>query len=80
MRVVVAFSAVGSLREEIRPRDFVVPGQVIDRTKGVRPWTFFEEGVVAHVSSSYSSSMVISLALLAHWDRLGLCCVHNFVN
>jgi 5'-methylthioadenosine phosphorylase len=35
VRCVVAFSAVGSLREEIKPRDFVVPGQVIDRTKGV---------------------------------------------
>ena len=31
----MAFSAVGSLREEVRPRDFLVPDQVIDRTKGV---------------------------------------------
>ena len=30
----IAFSAVGSLQEEIKPRDFVVPDQVIDRTKG----------------------------------------------
>jgi purine nucleoside phosphorylase len=45
----VTFSAVGSLREEIKPRDFVVPDQVIDRTKGIRPFTFFEGGVVAHV-------------------------------
>jgi purine nucleoside phosphorylase len=35
VRCVVAFSAVGSLREEVRPRDFVVVDQVIDRTKGV---------------------------------------------
>ena len=42
VRCLVAFSAVGSLREEVRPRDFVVPAGVIDRTKGVRPWTFFE--------------------------------------
>ena len=34
VRTVIAFSAVGSLQEEIRPRDFVVPDQVIDRTKG----------------------------------------------
>ncbi|MCJ1382377.1 S-methyl-5-thioadenosine phosphorylase [Xylographa soralifera] len=46
---VVAFSAVGSLREEVRPRDFVVPDQVVDRTKGVRPWTYFEGGVVGHI-------------------------------
>ena len=49
VRCVVAFSAVGSLREDIRPRDFVVPDQVLDRTRGVRPATFFEGGVVGHV-------------------------------
>ena len=27
----------------------MVPEQVVDRTKGVRPWTFFEKGVVGHV-------------------------------
>jgi 5'-methylthioadenosine phosphorylase len=58
---------VGSLQEEIRPRDFVVPDQIIDRTKGmlqyirgmkyvligthlgIRPFTFFEKGLVGHV-------------------------------
>ncbi|OAX85485.1 S-methyl-5'-thioadenosine phosphorylase [Emergomyces africanus] len=49
VRSIIAFSAVGSLQEAIKPRDFVVPDQVIDRTKGVRPWTFFEAGVVSHV-------------------------------
>ncbi|MCJ1294153.1 S-methyl-5-thioadenosine phosphorylase [Xylographa carneopallida] len=49
VRCVVAFSAVGSLREEVKPRDFLVPDQVIDRTKGVRPWTYFENGVVGHI-------------------------------
>ncbi|KIW29562.1 S-methyl-5'-thioadenosine phosphorylase [Cladophialophora immunda] len=49
VRCIIAFSAAGSLAEEVKPRDFVVPDQVIDRTKGVRPWTFFEEGVVCHV-------------------------------
>lgn len=49
VRTIIAFSAVGSLQEEIKPRDFVIPDQVIDRTKGFRPWTFFEGGVVAHM-------------------------------
>ncbi|KAJ5247851.1 hypothetical protein N7468_002834 [Penicillium chermesinum] len=49
VRSIIAFSAVGSLQEQIKPRDFVVPDQVIDRTKGVRPWTYFEGGVVGHV-------------------------------
>ncbi|GAB7349455.1 hypothetical protein MBLNU459_g8556t1 [Dothideomycetes sp. NU459] len=49
VRAVIAFSAVGSLQEHIKPRDFVVPDQVIDRTKGIRPFTFFEKGMVGHV-------------------------------
>jgi 5'-methylthioadenosine phosphorylase len=49
VRCIIAFSAVGSLQEEVKPRDFVVPDQIIDRTKGVRPFTFFEGGVVGHV-------------------------------
>lgn len=49
VRCVIAFSAVGSLQEHIKPMDFVVPDQVIDRTKGVRPFTFFEKGLVGHV-------------------------------
>ncbi|KAF2494659.1 Methylthioadenosine phosphorylase [Lophium mytilinum] len=49
VRTIIAFSAVGSLQEEIHPRDFVVPDQIIDRTKGIRPFTFFEGGMVGHV-------------------------------
>jgi 5'-methylthioadenosine phosphorylase len=46
---VISISAVGSLQEPIRPLDMVVPDQIIDRTRG-RPSTFFENGIVAHVS------------------------------
>ena len=44
----LSVSAVGSLREEVRPGDVVVPDQLIDRTRG-RASTFFGGGVVAHV-------------------------------
>ena len=51
VRAILAFSAVGSLREEIAPGDFVLPNQIIDRTKGVRPSSFFDGlSVVAHAS------------------------------
>ncbi|KAK0490261.1 nucleoside phosphorylase domain-containing protein [Armillaria novae-zelandiae] len=42
VRAIVAFSAVGSLREEISPGSFALPTQIIDRTKGIRPASFFE--------------------------------------
>ncbi|PPQ98229.1 hypothetical protein CVT26_003400 [Gymnopilus dilepis] len=49
VRVILAFSAVGSLREEIAPGSFVLPNQIIDRTKGIRPASFFNDtSVVAH--------------------------------
>jgi len=46
---VLALSAIGSLREEIAPGDFVAIDQVIDRTQG-RAASFFGPGLVAHVS------------------------------
>lgn len=52
MKAIIAFSAVGSLREEICPGDFIIPDQIIDRTKGIRPATFFDDSarVVAHAA------------------------------
>ena len=49
VRWLVSVSAVGSLREHLRPRDMVVPDQFIDRTMQ-RPQSFFGDGCVAHVS------------------------------
>ncbi len=49
VRWILSPSAVGSLKEQIRPLDIVIPDQFIDRTHQ-RPITFFCEGVVAHVS------------------------------
>lgn len=45
----LAVSAVGIMQEHIKPGDMVVPDQIFDRTKGVRPSTFFGDGVVGHV-------------------------------
>ena len=46
---IISLSAVGSLKEEHRPLDFVIPEQFFDRTKG-RVSTFFGDGLVAHIS------------------------------
>jgi 5'-methylthioadenosine phosphorylase len=45
----ISASAVGSLKEEAKPLDMVVPDQFIDRTKN-RVSTFFGEGIVAHIT------------------------------
>lgn len=46
---IVSISAVGSMREEIRPLDMVIPDQYVDRTNG-RPGTFFGRGIAVHIS------------------------------
>jgi 5'-methylthioadenosine phosphorylase len=46
---ILSLSAVGSLKEEHRPLDFVIPDQFFDRTR-CRVSTFFGDGLVAHIS------------------------------
>ena len=49
---ILSASAVGSLKEEYKPLDIVVPDQFFDRTKG-RISTFFGRGLVAHVAFAH---------------------------
>ncbi len=46
---VLAVSAVGIMKEHIKPGDMVVPDQLFDRTRGGRASTFFGEGIAGHV-------------------------------
>jgi 5'-methylthioadenosine phosphorylase len=48
---IISLSAVGSLKEEHRPLDFVIPDQFFDRTKG-RASTFFGNGLAVHIGFS----------------------------
>ncbi len=49
MDLVISVSAVGSLREDFRPRDVILPDQYYDRTKQSQAHTFFGGGMVAHI-------------------------------
>jgi 5'-methylthioadenosine phosphorylase len=60
---IISMSAVGSLKEEHKPLDFVIPDQFVDRTRG-RVSTFFGEGLVAHVG--FSDPVCNELAKLLH--------------
>ena len=48
-RGIISVSACGSLKEELKPLDIVIPDQFVDRTRGQRRMTFFGDGVVAHI-------------------------------
>ncbi|MCO5351883.1 MAG: S-methyl-5'-thioadenosine phosphorylase [Bryobacteraceae bacterium] len=60
---IISLSAVGSLKEEHKPLDFVIPDQFVDRTMG-RQSTFFGEGLVGHVS--FGDPVCGALAKLLH--------------
>jgi 5'-methylthioadenosine phosphorylase len=59
---IISVSAVGSLKEELRPGEFLVPDQFYDRTKG-RVSTFFGDGIVAHVGFAHPTCGQASLVL-----------------
>ncbi|MEM6884022.1 MAG: S-methyl-5'-thioadenosine phosphorylase [Verrucomicrobiota bacterium] len=50
VRWIISLSAVGSLHEKYKPRDFLIPLQFFDRTKNTQHHSFFERGIVAHAS------------------------------
>ncbi|MYB21259.1 MAG: S-methyl-5'-thioadenosine phosphorylase [Chloroflexi bacterium] len=68
---ILAVSAVGSLRQEIVPGHMVVPDQIIDRTRGSRPTTFFGDGMVAHVGFADPFCADLSARLTESAGRVG---------
>jgi 5'-methylthioadenosine phosphorylase len=73
VRWVVSVTAVGSLKEELAPRDVVVPDQLMDKTGRGHEHTFFGNGIAAHVgfADPYSAEMRRHLLASAakHTDR-----------
>ncbi len=50
---IISVTACGSLKDEIKPLDFVVVDQFVDRTNQARSMTFFEKGIVAHIAFAH---------------------------
>lgn len=68
----LSVSAVGSLKEDLPPRTFVMPDNFIDWTKGMRERTFFGNGIVAHVSTAYPIEEKISEILYESCKEAGV--------
>ncbi len=68
---IISVSAVGSLKEDLRPGEFLVPDQFFDRTKN-RAATFFGEGMVAHVAFAHPTCGQVS-------GVLADACVHEAI-
>lgn len=50
---IISVTACGSLKEELKPMDFVVVDQFVDRTNYARDMSFFEGGIVAHIEFAH---------------------------
>jgi 5'-methylthioadenosine phosphorylase len=68
---ILSVSAVGSLREDLPPLEFLIPDQFFDRTRG-RVSTFFTGGIVAHVGFGKPTCPALSAHLADACDRTGI--------
>ncbi|SCU85831.1 LADA_0D10044g1_1 [Lachancea dasiensis] len=82
-KAVLSFSAVGSLQQHIKPRDFVLPQQIIDRTKGIRESSYLNDvGLVGHVgfgepfSKAFAQYINQFQDVLKHSDPEDSCALH----
>ena len=71
VEAIISASAVGSLREELRPLDIVFPDQFIDRTFN-RQATFFGHGIVAHVGFAHPVCEPLRLSTAAAAEKVGV--------
>ena len=68
---IISVSAVGSLREDLPPMDFLIPDQFFDRTR-TRNASFFGGGVVAHIAFDKPTCRRLSKSLAEACDRIGV--------
>lgn len=69
---IISVTACGSLKEEIRPLDFLVVDQFVDRTNQARAMTFFENGIVAHIVFAHPVCPQLSQILYESSKKTGV--------
>ncbi len=69
---IISVTACGSLKEELKPLDFVVVDQFVDRTNHGRQMTFFDRGMVSHIVFSHPVCPQLSADIYAAGKSLNL--------
>jgi len=69
---VISVTACGSLKEELKPLDFVVVDQFVDRTNYGRDMSFFNQGIVGHIVFSHPVCPQLSAGIYAAGKSLNL--------
>ncbi|MFA5356610.1 MAG: S-methyl-5'-thioadenosine phosphorylase [Candidatus Omnitrophota bacterium] len=73
---IISVAACGSLKEDIKPMDFVAVDQFVDRTNYARDMSFFTEGIVAHIGLAHPVCEEMRSCVYAAGRKLGLN-IHN---
>ena len=68
---IISVTACGSLREDFKPLDFVIPYQFVDRTNQARPMSFFGNGIVGHISFADPVCPETAAAVASAAERFG---------
>jgi 5'-methylthioadenosine phosphorylase len=76
VRWILSVGAVGSLQEQYHPREIVLPSQFFDRTSQRSEWTFFGNGIVAHIGFADPVSANLRTIVAQEASNLGYT-VHN---
>lgn len=69
---IISITACGSLKEELKPLDFVVADQFVDRTNHGREMTFFDQGIVGHIVFSHPVCSQLSASIYEAGKSLNL--------
>jgi len=69
---IISVTACGSLKEELKPLDFVVVDQFVDRTNHGRKMSFFDRGIVSHIVFSHPVCPQLSAEIYAAGKSLNL--------
>jgi len=69
---IISISAVGSLKEEIKPGDFAIPSQYFDWIKGNREKSFFGEGLIAHISTANPACDVLTNHIITSNENINI--------
>ena len=69
---IISLTACGSLKEELKPMDFVIPDQFVDRTNQARKMTFLCDGIVGHISFANPTCLDLSKMIYDSAKSLGL--------
>ena len=77
VRWILSVGAVGSLQEKYVPRDIVLPSQFFDRTSRRAEWTFFGDGIVAHVGFADPVSAKLQAMIAQQASSISGYNVHN---